>query len=93
MPAHSSAESELIAASEAMREAVWLSNVGKSMGVHNPINMYIDNKAAVDIANAKALNMISANHFHGVTFLRILRGIPRTENLHDTYTKFLLNFC
>ena len=54
-PAHSSAESELIAASDAMREAVWLSNVGKSMGIHNLINMYIDNKAAVDIANAKGL--------------------------------------
>ena len=54
-PAHSSAESELIAASDATREAIWLSNVGKAMGIGRLIEVFIDNKVAVDISNVKGL--------------------------------------
>ena len=53
--AHSSAESELIAVSDAVQEAIWLSNVGKAMDIKLPIDIYIDNKAAIDITSAKGL--------------------------------------
>ena len=54
-PAHSSAESELIAVSDAVQEAIWLSNVGKAMDIKLPIDIYIDNKAAIDFTSVKGL--------------------------------------
>ena len=55
MLAHSSAESELIAVSDAAREVIWLLNVGKAMDIKLLIDIYIDNKAAIDITGAKGL--------------------------------------
>ena len=60
--AHSSAESELIAASDAAQEAIWLSNVGKAMDIKLPIDIYIDNKAAIDITGVKGQSL-SSPHF------------------------------
>ena len=54
-PAHSSAESELIAASDSAREAIWLSHIAKEFGYAGPIDMRLDNKAAIDIANEPSL--------------------------------------
>ena len=48
-------ESELIAASEAIQEGLWLLRLGEVIGTKAPIQMYIDNKAAIDIANSKGL--------------------------------------
>ena len=78
-----------------MRAAVWLSNVGKSMGVHNPINMYIDNKAAVDIANAKGLTQhvrhIKIRDAYICTMRKrgsvIIHQISSEENHADLFTK------
>ena len=52
---HLATESELIAASEAVQEGLWLLRLGEVIGTKVPIWMYIDNKAAIDIVNLKGL--------------------------------------
>ena len=54
-PAHSSMESELIVASNAAQEVIWLSHIAKEFSYAGPIEMKVDNKAAIDIANAHGL--------------------------------------
>ncbi len=54
-PAHSAAESELIAASKAVHKGLWLLRLGEIMGTRGPIRVHIDNKAMIDIANSKGL--------------------------------------
>ena len=54
-PAHSSVESELITASNAAQEVIWLSHIAKEFGYAGPIKMKVDNKAAVDVTNAHSL--------------------------------------
>ena len=94
-PAHSSAESELIAASDTAHEALWLHHVGEDIGVINGIVMFIDNKAAVDIANAKGLTRRVKHIEIRDAFIRVMqeRGtitiqqIPSLENRADVFTK------
>ena len=54
-PAHSSVESELIAASNAAREVIWLSHIAKEFGYAGPIEMKVDNNVAANVANAHSL--------------------------------------
>ena len=94
-PAHSLAESELIAASDAMREAMWLLNIGKTMGIPNLIDIYIDNKAAVDIANVKGLTRCIRHIEIHDAYIRTMREhgyvivyqISSEENQADLFTK------
>jgi hypothetical protein len=94
-PAHSSAESELIAASDAAREVIWLSHITKEFGYAGPIEMSIDNKAAVDIASAHGLTRRVKHIELRDAYIRVMRErgviiihqIPSAENRADLMTK------
>ena len=95
MPAHSSAESELIAASSAAWEVIWLSNVGKAMDIKLPIDIYIDNKAAIDITSVKGLTQCVRHIEIRDAYIRVMQErnsivvhqIPSAENQADLFTK------
>ena len=94
-PAHSATESELIAASEAVREGLWLLRLGEVMGTTGPIMVHIDNKAVIDIANAKGLTRRVKHIEIRDAYIRILRErgivkvshIPSLQNRSDVLTK------
>ena len=94
-PAHSATESELIAASEAVREGIWLLRLGEVMGTVGPIRVHIDNKAAIDIANAKGLTRRVKHIEIRDAYIRILRErgiveviqVPSLQNRSDVLTK------
>ena len=94
-PAHSATESELIAASEAVREGIWLLRLGEIMGTKGPIQVHVDNKAAIDIANAKGLTRRVKHIEIRDAYIRILRErgvvkvshIPSLQNRSDVLTK------
>jgi hypothetical protein len=94
-PAHSTAESELVAASDAAREAIWIANIGKAFGLDGGIDMYVDNKAATDIANAKGLTRRVKHIEIRDAYIRVMRErgvirlhlIPSAENRADLFTK------
>jgi len=95
MPAHSATESEMVAASEAVREGLWLLRLGEIMGTTGPIRVHIDNKAAIDIANAKGLTRRVKHIEIRDAYIRILRErgiveiiqVPSLRNRSDVLTK------
>jgi len=94
-PAHSATESELIAASEAVREGIWLLHLREIMGTTAPIRVHIDNKAAIDIANAKGLTRRVKHIEIRDAYIRRLRErgiveiiqVPSLQNRSDVLTK------
>ena len=98
-PAHSATESELIAASEAVREGLWLLRLGEVIGTKAPIRMYIDNKAAIDIANSKGLTRQVKHIEIRDAYVRILRErgvvsithVMSNRNRSDVLTKAFQN--
>jgi hypothetical protein len=98
-PAHSAAESELIAASEAVREGLWLLRLGEIMGTRGPIRVHIDNKAVIDIANSKGLTRRVKHIEIRDAYIRVLRErgiveviqVPSSQNRSDLLTKAFQN--
>jgi hypothetical protein len=98
-PAHSAAESELIAASKAVREGLWLLRLGEIMGTRGPIRVHIDNKAVIDIANSKGLTRRVKHIEIRDTYIRVLRErgiveviqVPSSQNRSDLLTKAFQN--
>ena len=98
-PAHSAAESELIAASEAVREGLWLLHLAEIFGTQRPIMVHIDNKAVIDIAKSKGLTRRVKHIEIRDAYIRILceRGIveviqvPSNQNRSDLLTKAFQN--
>src|SRR6185312_4739216 len=94
-PAHSSAESELIGASDVVREGVWLLRLGEIIGTKGPLQLHMDNKAARDIAESKGLTRRVKHLEIRDAYVRILRerGVIRIiqvkseENRADVLTK------
>lgn len=98
-PAHSAAESELIAASEAVREGLWLLRLCEILGTKGPIKVHIDNKAVIDIANSKGLTRRVKHIEIRDAYIRILRErgiveviqVPSSQNRSDLLTKAFQN--
>ena len=94
-PAHSSVESELITASDTAWEVIWLSHITKEFGYAGPIEMKVDNKVAVDIANAHGLTRRVKHIELRDAYIWIMweRGIicvtqiPSEDNAADLFTK------
>jgi hypothetical protein len=94
-PAHSSAESELVGASDVLREGIWLLRLGEILGTRGPIRVHMDNKAARDIAKAKGLTRKVKHLEVRDAYIRILRerGIVKivkvasNQNRSDVMTK------
>src|SRR6185312_6380860 len=94
-PAHSATESELIAASEAVHEGIWLLRLGEVMGTSVLILVHINNKAAINIANVKGLTRRVKHIEIRDAYIRILRErrimeiiqIPSIQNRSDVLTK------
>ncbi|GJU92850.1 retrotransposon protein, putative, ty1-copia subclass [Tanacetum coccineum] len=99
--ATSSAEAEYIAASDALKEAVWVRKFIAGLGVvptiEEPIKMYCDNTGAITIANESGITK-GARHYHAkVHYLREvikygdvkLEKVHTDDNLADPFTKAL----
>ena len=94
-PAHSSAELELVEASDVLREGIWLLRLGEILGTKGPIRVHMDNKAACDIAEAKRLTCKVKHLEVQDAYIRILRerGIVKivkvasSQNRSDVMTK------
>ena len=54
-PAHSSTEAELIAASTAARDALWIARLTKPIGTSFPLRVFIDNKSAILVASSEGM--------------------------------------
>jgi hypothetical protein len=94
-PAHSTAESELVAASATTRDSLWLLNMMTPLGVKSPAILHIDNQATIQIAKSEGL-IRSVKHLEiQDLFLRIMSDkgrvliqyIPTEENPADLMTK------
>lgn len=94
-PAHSSAESELVAASDVLREGIWLLRLGETLGTKGPIRVHMDNKAARDIADGKGLTRKVKHLEVRDAYIRILRErgvvqivkVASSQNRADVLTK------
>lgn len=94
-PAHSSAESELVGASDVLREGIWLLRLGEILGTRGPIRVHMDNKAARDIAEAKGLTRKVKHLEVRDAYIRILRErgiikivkVASNQNRSDVMTK------
>ncbi|GJT11916.1 retrotransposon protein, putative, ty1-copia subclass [Tanacetum coccineum] len=101
--AMSATESEYIAASEAVMEAVWIRKFISGLGIvptiNEPLNMYYDNSAVVYYANEPGIQR-GARHYHRryhyvrecvvLGEIRILK-VHTDNNLADPFTKVLSN--
>ena len=93
----SSCEAEFLALSEAVKEALWLRQVLKEMGVEydDPVVIRVDNQAAIALTNNPVLHQRS-KHID-IRYFRIreevkagrikLVYVPTGENLADVFTK------
>jgi hypothetical protein len=54
-PAHSSTEAELIAASTAARDALWIARLTHPIGSSFPVQFWIDNKSTIIVATSEGL--------------------------------------
>jgi hypothetical protein len=98
-PAHSAAELELIAASEAVHKGLRLLRLGEIMGTRRPIRVHIDNKAMINIANSKGLTRRVKHIKICDAYIQVLqeRGIveviqvPSNQNRSDLLTKAFQN--
>jgi hypothetical protein len=72
-PAHSSAELELVGASDVIREGIWLLRLGEILGTGGPLRMHMDNKAARNIAESKGLTRRVKHLEIRDAYIRILR--------------------
>ncbi|GJS75644.1 putative RNA-directed DNA polymerase [Tanacetum coccineum] len=101
--AMSATESEYMAASEAVMEAVWMRKFISGLGIvptiNEPLNMYCDNSAAVHYANEPGVQK-GARHYHRryhyvhecveLGEIKILK-VHTYDNLADPFTKALSN--
>ncbi|GJV80721.1 hypothetical protein Tco_1516591 [Tanacetum coccineum] len=99
----SATESEYIAASEAVIEAVWISKFISGLGIvptiNEPLNVYCDNSATIHYANEPGVQR-GARHYHRryhyvreyveLGEIRILK-VHTDDNLVDPFTKALSN--
>ena len=83
MPAHLATKSELIATSEAVREGIWLLRLGEIMGTKGPIQVHVDNKVVINIANAKGLTRRVKHIEIRDAYIRILRecGVVKVSHI------------
>ena len=94
-PAHSLAESELVRASDVIREGIWLLRLGEILGTGGPLRMHMDNKAARDIAESKGLTRRVKHLEIRDAYIRILRErgivtilqVRSDDNRADVLTK------
>jgi hypothetical protein len=94
-PAHSTAESEIMAGSDVTREGLWLAHIAKEFGYAGPVTLKIDNSAAVDIANSPGLTRRVKHIELRDAYIRIMRErgviivsrIPTELNGADLLTK------
>src|SRR6185312_2381431 len=94
-PVHSSAESELIGASDIIREGIWLLRLGEIIGTKGPLQFHMDNKAACDIAESKGLTRRVKHLEIRDAYVRILQEcgviwiiqVKSEENCADILTK------
>jgi hypothetical protein len=94
-PAHSSVESELVGASNILREGIWLLRLGEILGTRGPIRVHMDNKAAHNITEAKGLTRKVKHLEVRDAYIHILRerGIVKivkvalNQNCSDIMTK------
>ena len=94
-PAHSSAESELVGASDVIHEGIWLLRLGEILGTSGPLRMHMDNKAARDIAESKGLTRRVKHLEIRDAYIRILRErgvvtilqVRSEDNRADVLTK------
>ena len=54
-PAHSSTEAELVAASSAARDALWIARLTAPIGTKFPIKIWIDNKSTIMVASSEGM--------------------------------------
>ena len=95
----STCEAEIVGASEAGKEAVSTGNLSGELGEHDgsPIDLYVDNKAAIDLAynpeHHQKTKHIARRHFYVRELVEdhVIRVpfVSSTENLADFFTKAL----
>ena len=94
-PVHSSAESELVAASDTTHEAIWLHHLGSAIRVTRTIFININNSTVVAIMNSNGLTrrvkhieirdvFIRIMQEHGVI---MIQQVPSEGNQADILTK------
>ena len=97
MPAHSSTEAELIAASTAARDALWIAHLTKPIGTSFPLRVFIDNKSAILVASSEGMLRrvkhleiqdlyVRSLHTKGLIDVRY---VPSEKNWADLLTKSL----
>ena len=95
----SSCEAEITAASEAAKEAVWLTRLATELGVgpDKPTELRIDNKSAIDVAynpqHHGKMKHVDRRHFYVRELVenKVLRAsfVNTHDNLADFFTKAL----
>jgi len=93
----SSCEAEIMAASEAAKEAVHLTNLATELGAdpNPPIDLHIDNRSAIDVAynpeHHGRMKHVARRHFYVRELVEehIIRCpyVESAENLADFFTK------
>ena len=95
----SSCEAEIMAGSEAAKEAVSLDKLARELGITEatapPVDLFMDNKAAIDIAynpeHHSRMKHVERRHFFIRELVENLRirvpFVSTTENLADFFTK------
>ena len=94
-PAHSSTEAELVAASAAARDALWIARLTEPIGTIFPVKLFVDNKSAILVANTEGL-LRRVKHLEiQDVYVRVLRArglitvefVPGESNWSDLLTK------
>ena len=93
----SSCEAEIMAGSEAAKEAIYLSRLASELGLHDhePLDLFMDNKAGIDVAynpeHHTRMKHVERRHFfirEAVEDHKIrVPFVKTTENLADFFTK------
>jgi hypothetical protein len=96
----STCEAEIMAASEAAKEAVYLSSLANELGAHDgsPLELHVDNKAAIDLAynpeHHQRTKHIARRHFYVRELVEDFQiSVPfvaSADNLADFFTKPLV---
>ena len=94
-PAHSSAEAELVAASAAIRDGLWLRHLLEPFGFVDAIPLYIDNTAVISIGESQGMIRRIKHLEVSDMYLRVVveRGdviliyVPTQYNYADIMTK------
>ena len=95
----SSCEAEIVAASEAAREAVHLTRLATELGLHDgtSIDLHVDNKSAIDVAynpeHRTAMKHVDRRHFYVRELVENHRlrvpFVATVNNIADFFTKAL----